>query len=416
MKKLTNIILMGGICLSLLACSQANKQNINDMELSIREIVDKYYKGENIYIGASSRSSYWNKPDSIAERYFKEFSYNTPENSFKQSTVNKRDGLGDDKWRGEEYTYFIDKARETGQVIRAHGPISPQCNRWTREDNRTAQELEGVLLRYMTTLSKELEKNHDVVKWMDVVNEVFTGSKQYGIGYDASLNENTYLYEPDDWFGPRKGNDGWENPWPIMGFEKVTFNGETFEMPCYIRMAFEIANQYAPSIKKIWNSHGREVNMDLFANLKRSLLYIRSLGLKVDGLAWQAHVKLGWEKNPQNIANLQKMITWCHENNLEFHISELDVIVYENHANNTRNQEIGWQKLKETRKEQAETIGAMLEVFLQNRGKGAVGLNFWTMHDHVHGNTAFASLFDDMGNPNESYYKVKELLLKYVPQ
>ncbi len=392
-------------CIIVLLLSTAILQAQETTNMSIREIIDAHYGNDTFVFGASARMGYFNKTDSpIVKRWLKEFSYNTPENDFKQSGTYQ---TPDSDWNPDGFLSQIEGARKYNQVIRAHGPISPQCSGWAREDNRTPEELETMLKLYMTALAKELEANKDVVLWMDVVNETFTQSVQKeGIGYDAKQNNVTY--KEDDWFGPRKGIHGWENPWPIMGFETYRYGSETFEVPRYIRMAFEIANEHAPSIKKIYNEHGGVINTNAWEKIKKNVLYLRSQGIQIDGIGWQSHVSLGWEKDPQNVQNLQDVITWCYENNLEFHITELDVAVSRHSEKKAR-----YDILEATRAEQAETIGAVVELMLKNIGKGARGLNMWVMTDRYHGGPTFASLFDRKGNPNPAYYKVKELLLKY---
>ena len=374
-------------------------------DLSIREIMERHYGHDVFVFGASARVGYFNKTNSsIVKRWLEEFSYNTPENDFKQSETYP---TPTSEWNPKGFLSQIEGARKYNQVIRAHGPISPQCSGWARTDSRTAEELENMLRLYMTKLSKELEANKDVVLWMDVVNETFTQSKQKnGIGYDAKQKNITY--KAHDWFGPREGDNSWENPWPIMGFETYRYGAEEFQVPRYIRMAFEIANEHAPSIKKIYNEHGNVINTKAWDKIKKTVLYLRSQGIQIDGIGWQSHVNLGWEKDPENVQNLQDVITWCYENNLEFHITELDVAVSGHNEKSAR-----YDVLESTRAEQAETIGAVVELMLKNIGKGARGLNMWVMTDRYHGGPTFASLFDNKGNPNPAYYKVKELLLEY---
>ncbi len=376
------------------------------MDLSIRELINKYYPNGKFYFGASSMKQYFNNPDEKAIRYFDEFSFNTPENAFKQIVVYPQHNA---KWNASEYNYFIEKARENKQIIRCHGPISPQCSRWAMADNRTPEELDVLMNYYLTKLSTELEANKDVVKWMDVVNEVFSGSLQKGTGYDGKETENVINYQADDWFGPKKGDKEWQNPWTILGFEQVRFEGQTLEIPKYVLKAFQIANQHAPGIKLIWNDHGKTTNPKIFDKLKLLVMYLRSIGLRVDGIGWQAHVFMGWEKNPENIKNLENVIDWCYQNKFEFHITELDVTV-----KLPKNSDISaTDYLSNTRQEQAETFGALTDVILKKVGKGANSINVWTMYDHTNEDMIFAGLFDKNGIPNPSYYRVKEMLIKH---
>lgn len=376
-------------------------------DMSIREIISEYYPNDAFLFGASAQIGYFDESrinTPMVQRYLKEFSYNTPENDFKQGMIKPTPTSA---WKSSGYMSHVEAARKYGQVIRCHGPISPQVSEWVRDDNRTPEELEGVLNDFMTTLSKEVEKNKDVVKRMDVVNETFTQSRQdKGLGYDGKQTD--VVYEIDDWFGPREGDNGWENPWPILGFEEMSYGGETFEVPRYIRMAFEIANEHAPSIKKIYNEHGSEIHPESWAKIKRTVMALKEKGIKIDGIGWQAHVNLGWEDDPKNIENLQNVINWCNEEGMEFHITELDVKVTDYGQT-----EIDQVALASTREGQAETIAAVVEVMLQNIDNGAKGVNMWVMNDRFGGGATFASLFATDGTPNPAYFKVKDLLLEY---
>ncbi len=401
MKRLFSTIL----CLALGVSLSSAKTSKDDMKLPIRDIMAKYYDADQFVLGASGRMNYISAPDKIYERWLEEFSYNTPENSFKLEQAYRQPG---EAWKNQGYMRFIEIARENGQIIRSHGPISPQCSAWSKEDNRTAEELDELMTYYMTRLSMDLQDNHDVVKWMDVVNETFAGSNLMGIGYDAALSEDTFLYNADDWFGPRKGTNQWENPWPLMGFDAPVIDGEVFVIPKYIEKAFRIADKYAPDVKLIYNDHGKSINPKIYIKLKKTVEYLRSIGCRVDGIGWQGHVNLGWEKDPQRVQDLRDVIAWCHENDLEFHVTELDVTV----GSGLKGKERA-KKLAKTRDEQAQTLCAVLEVMLQNIGKGARGLNYWTMSDHQGGALTFGVLFDEQGKPTPAYYKTKELLIKY---
>jgi endo-1,4-beta-xylanase len=383
------------------SCSSVKPETTVVPDLSIRQIMDEYYRNGRFYVGASSKKQYFTTPDSNSARFFNEFSYNTPENSFKQAVVYQTPTTS---WGAAEYRYFIQKARENKQVIRAHGPISPQASMWALDDARTAKELESVMTYFMIEMSKDLEANKDVVKWMDVVNETLNTGATKALNYDGTGGEDVTSFETGSWMGPKKGNTAWQNPWTIMGFDTVSVNGEPFVLPKYITKSFEIAHQYAPSVKKIWNTHGKTVELIGFEKQKKAIAYLRSKGIAVDGIGWQGHVKLGWEKDPKSVKDLETMIDWCFQNNLEFQVTELDVQVATGNDPNA---------LQSTRAAQAETINAVVEVLLKKIGKGAMGVNFWTKYDRFADGGTIGSLFDNTGKPNLSYFKLKELLLKY---
>ncbi len=372
--------------------------------MTLHEILDTYYADDYFFVGQTVNFGFFNEENminSINRRYVQEFSYCTPANDFKQRFVLDNP---DATWNFAGCMHHIEAARKYGMIIRSHGPISPQCSPWAREDFRTPEELEDLLVKYMTNLSKELEIHKDVVKWMDVVNETCTqGVQTGGIGYDGTQTNVTY--QADDWFGPRKGNNQWENPWPMIGFETLTYNGESFQAPKYIRMAFETANKYAPSVKKIYNEHG----MCAWDKIQKTILALRADGVQIDGIGWQAHVGVGWENEPGNVQQLQDLITWCYENDLEFHITELDVAITAWGEEST----INLAKLEATRNEQAATISTIVNLMLKNMGKGACGINFWSLSDCFTDGKTIAALFNQAGEPNEVFYRIKRTLLDF---
>ncbi|MCP3928273.1 MAG: endo-1,4-beta-xylanase [Bacteroidetes bacterium] len=98
----------------------------------------------------------------------------------------------------------------------------------------------------------------------------------------------------------------------------------------------------------------------------RSLVsYLRQQGLRVDGLGWQAHVDVGWEKKKGNIERFGKLIDWTHSNNLSFHVTEANV----------------WLKGKKDYEAQAKTFEAILKILLEKRENGVVTWNVWNISD-----------------------------------
>ena len=100
----------------------------------MRVIAANYYSDGNVYIGGTSG---WKKPSRTSGLLDREFSYITAENDFKHQVVHPRPG----EWNWEAADAWIKSAAEQGQLIRIHGPISPQCSTWAKRDNRTAEEL-----------------------------------------------------------------------------------------------------------------------------------------------------------------------------------------------------------------------------------------------------------------------------------
>jgi endo-1,4-beta-xylanase len=335
----------------------------------LREIAARIAPVGNVYIGGTTAL---HKPSYTSGLLDREFSYITPENDFKQSTIHPRPGV----WNWEGADAWLEHAVEQRQVVRLHGPISPQVSKWTLADNRRPEELEQNLVEFMTALCQRYN-GHPQVKWMDVVNE-------------------TVVPRTGEWFGPKEGVDDWENPWPILGFD------ETYKLrpPLYIKKAFQIANQYAPDIEQIINQHGG-MEAEAWKKVCGTVLYLRQQGLRVDGIGWQAHVDVGWEKQRGNLERLGKLIDWAHANHLSFHITENNV----------------WLREKPDYAAQAETFAAILRVLLSRRQTGVVTWNVWNLSDddawherkHLNG-----SIFDRDYAPKPAYYAIQRELLRAV--
>jgi GH35 family endo-1,4-beta-xylanase len=213
------------------------------------------------------------------------------------------------------------------------------------------------------------------VKWMDVVNEIIEPRKNV-------------------WFGPKRGTDKWENPWTLLGFD----TSDPLQPPRYIKLAFEIANQHAPEIEQIINQHG-SVRPEVWDRIFDLVDYLRGHGLRVDGIGWQAHVNLGWEKEGTNLKDFEALITRAHAKDLSFHVTENNV----------------WLRKKKDYAAQAETFATILRTLISKRHSGVVTWNVWNLSDddswarnkHLDG-----CIFDYDYAPKPSYYALRQVLLE----
>jgi len=306
--------------------------------------------------------------------YLKDFKYLTPANEAKQTRIHPQPNV----WNWKEIDEFIQFANKNNLVVRLHGPISPQASKWAKEDNRTPEELETNLNEFATAFAKHFN-NQSCVKWMDVVNETILA--------DGS------------WFGPKPGTDQWENPWLKMGLDE---NG----YPLYILKAFEIASKNATNIQLVYNQNvGMESQM--WDKVKKTVLYIRSKGYRVDGIGWQAHLLLGAKREDfvdnteATMAQLGNLIDWAHQNNLAFHVTELDYLV------KTK------KDLESERQIQKRVYQKLIEVLLDKSKNGVVTLNLWNIGERYKKGTGyFQSIYDAKYNPTPAYSVIKEALNK----
>lgn len=392
-------IFLATACASIVACSSGvideplegtgsvtppSEQNPGDagdlMELPYREIVDRYYKGR-FYFGIANHAKLIGQMSTeIADR---EFSYITPANDFKQSYIHPTLN----SWRWEKPDEYLAYSKTQGQVLRVHGPISPQCSKWAREDDRTPEELTKMLEEYLTALCLHYNGEKNIL-WMDVVNETIAKENTK----DAVFGD----VPRGGWFGPREGTEKWENPWPIIGYDEAS----EIRTPLYIDKAFEICNRCAPDIKQIINQHGN-FEETVWERMKELVKYLRDKGRRVDGLGWQAHIDTGWEKEPGNLERLDNFITWCHQNGLEFHITEMNV----------------WIKDQDFTREndQAETFAAVIETVLRHSSEGVTGVSFWNVRDEDTANPDWmGTIWRNDGTPRPAYARIKKVLIDNV--
>ncbi len=332
----------------------------------LRRLVAQNFKPGTVYIGATIDNQSIGTPKSklLAEQ----FSYTTPANAAKQHAVHPMPG----KWNWQKIDKVVGFAQKNNLVVRLHGPISPQCSPWAKDDSRTPAELLQNMTEYMTAECKHFRGNK-TVKWMDVVNE--------------TVDKN------GKWFGPKPGTRQWENPWLKIGLNKEG-------IPIYIVKAFEIATKYAdPDIKLVYNQH-LTMNPVVWEKVKTTVLYLKKKGLRVDAIGWQAHLKendnVGLD--PKALAYLGKLIDWTHAHGMEFHVTELD-----DKVSGTFNDE-------EAQK-QAMAYANILKVLLSKRQSGTVACNTWGLQDGSGKyNNGHRYMFDHELRAKPAYYAFQKVL------
>lgn len=330
----------------------------------LRDIMDDKYSDNSIIIGGTTGAwAFGTKTGLIMDR---EFNYVTPENDFKQWAIHPDPNT----WNWSQTDAWVRHIEANDQILRMHCPIGPQCSSWAQTDTRTAEELESVMRDFMQAVCERYNEK-DRIFSMDVVNETVQGGT---------------------WKRDEAGTGGWEMPWYKIGRDT-----DAKRTPLYIRYAFEIANQYAPNLKLIFNHHEDPNSVSSWNMIKTTIGYLRNLSLRVDGIGWQAHVDNGWA-TPASLNRLRDLIDWAHENELEFHITEASVWINGAHT----------QSAFQT---QATTYSKIVEVLLEKRFMGKVGWNTWHIDDgHGWNNDRVPSLFDNNYEAKPAYYAIQEAL------
>ncbi len=358
----------------------------------IKELVSLQPYAENLFIGSANHQKNLAAYDSddlsqLSIDLLKyEYSYATPANDFKQSYIHPTL----DEWNWEKSDDWINYASQNNTTLRLHAPISPQCSSWVAEDDRTAEELEQMLEEYMTALCQRYN-GVSGVKWLDVVNETIA---------TKSISDDIFDdVEAGGWFGPREGTDKWQNPWVTIGSDS-----DEMQTPLYIGMAFDIANQYAPDMKQIVNQHGAFEEVVWSGTMKYLINYLEDTGRRVDGVGWQAHIDSGWELIDDNLERLAEFVDWCHSRGLEFHITEMNVYIYE-------------EPTDELYEAQAETFAAVVRTLLDRQSTGVVGINFWHVLDSDASGGNYGCIWSDDGVAKPALESIKsELVEKIINQ
>ena len=334
---------------------------------NVKNILEEYnYSKDSFFVGGTLNKFQLNTE--VENIFLEEFNYLTPANSFKQTVIHPKP----DVWRWERYDNFINFANENNLMLRVHGPISPQASKWVKDDSRTKEELYLILEEFSTELCKKVNVEKSV-RWMDVVNET--------------------VLRNGSWFAEKPGVDKWENPWTQIGINEDGF-------PKYIVKAFEIANKHATNIKLVYNHNGGMEKV-MWEKIMETITYLKSKGLRVDAIGWQAHLRTNSLSN-EDLQYLDFLIDWAHKNNLEFHITELNLWVKEETPN-----------LDSIQTVQAELYKKIMDKMISKKNNGVVALNFWGIKDRKGPsklNKNILSIYDQSLEPNPALNAVKKSL------
>ena len=319
----------------------------------------------NFYFGATiSASQLGTDTEKIL---INNFNMTVPENAAKQARIRPDPNT----WNWRQIDAIIDMAKKNNLLVRLHGPISPQASQWAKNDKRKPEELDKIMTEFLTAQCKRFN-GHPNIQWMDVVNETVTRS--------------------GDWFGPKIGVSEWENPWTIIGSD-VDMN----RTPLYISKSFEIASKHAPDISLVYNQHGGMEEL-MWEKVKETIIYLRDKGHRVDGIGWQAHLSNNTKYGESEIRYLSDLIDWSHQNNLDFHVTEIDYKIY-------------GQITDKKQDLQAKTYSDILKVLMSKRDNGLVTFNTWGVVDRVGPHTDKSRfIFDLAGNPKPAYFALKKVL------
>lgn len=170
--------------------------------------------------------------------------------------------------------------------------------------------------------------------------------------------------------------------WVVVN-EAMTYNGQyrncywnkalTGE---YIAKAFKRAQYIDPTADLIYNDYDIEKYEQKFNAMKDMIVYVRSLGGKVDGVGWQLHVKVDDVLSPSfPLANRMQQLS---NMNLKNYVTELDIAI-------NANTPAEWEKQRRAYKK-------IVEIFLNN-----------PTHSESFQTWGITDKYSWIANPNDGY-------------
>lgn len=330
-----------------------------------KKLISEGYNTDTFKFGATLNFFQFNT--NVETLFLKEFDYLVAENSFKQTIVHPEPNV----WNWERADAFLDFANKNNLQLRVHGPIGPQSSNWAKTDSRTKDELIKNYEEFLTELCKKVNSEENV-KWMDVVNET--------------------IDKEGKWTIEKTGTD-YQNPWTQIG------NNED-GIPLYIIRSFEIAKEYAPNVSLVFNQH-QGMQPVMWDKVKETILYLKNKGLKIDGLGWQSHLRdnVIMSLNKENIDYLMSLIDWAHQNDLDFHVTEIDYKM------------TGDPPTSSEYERQANGYSNILKALIAKRDSGVVTFNTWGVYDKNEvSEHQYKYIYDSNLNPKKAVDLLKSTL------
>ena len=330
-----------------------------------KKLISEDYNTDTFKFGATLNFFQFNT--NVETLFLKEFDYLVAENSFKQTIVHPEPNV----WNWERADAFLDFANKNNLQLRVHGPIGPQSSNWAKTDSRTKDELIKNYEEFLTELCKKVNSEENV-KWMDVVNET--------------------IDKEGKWTIEKMGTD-YQNPWTQIG------NNED-GIPLYIIRSFEIAKEYAPNVSLVFNQH-QGMQPVMWDKVKETILYLKNKGLKIDGLGWQSHLRdnVIMSLNKENIDYLMSLIDWAHQNDLDFHVTEIDYKM------------TGDPPTSSEYERQANGYSNILKALIAKRDSGVVTFNTWGVYDKNEvSEHQYKYIYDSNLNPKKAVDLLKSTL------
>ncbi len=393
------VIILAGI-VSFTACDKEySYTETPEKDMPLRQIVGTNYGAQHFYVGmVPEDAKFFNvKQDQYRLLFTRQFMVAALDTPFFQNNLLKEPRA---QYSDVLYRPYFTSARQYNMKIYAKAAISDNTSDWLKDESNqmnTPENIRAELTNLITHLSADLATNNDVVGWMEIVKNPF-----------AAENSADYFSR---------------NPWYQMGLSNISYQdgNETVYIPEYIVLALQVANQNAPDVKKVI-CQGGELNMTISGRMQKMLTALKSAGIQVDGIAWDATFKDDDNGNgfkwtlPANRTDNEKMlgelIDWCSRNRFQFHITSIELEMRNfDTAFGLTNEEA----IEVTRDDQEEVLRSIMSVVIPRIGLGISTIHFNGMNDVIPatGDSGIKPrLYDDDNNPTALYEEMRRLLSK----
>lgn len=289
----------------------------------------------------------------------REFNILTPENEMKFGSLVKRPNVYDFDAAQE----IVDFAKANDMLVRGHTLIWHHQNPdWLKPENYTRNQALDLMQKHIFTTAGHFRG--DIYAW-DVVNE--------------ALDSNGMLRE--------------------------TFWLQTIG-PEYLEYAFRWAREADPKAKLFYNEYAADGLSPKSDGMFQMLKTMKERGIPVDGVGLQMHFALydtPLFAQPPSQDELRKNLQRLAELELDIHITELDVQIYQIPGNED-------EKLNT----QAKIYAEIMKVFLENnRSKAVITWGFtdrYTWIPHFTGHPDAPLPFDEYYQPKPAYQALYQAL------
>ncbi|MBN1798864.1 MAG: endo-1,4-beta-xylanase [Spirochaetales bacterium] len=364
------ILILAFMLINLYGCRQLEIKKTGTADVSLYKKYESYFS-----VGAAVAPKHLSSVADILEFHFNRLA---AENDMKFGPIHPAAG----RYSFSNADAIANFARNNSMTMTGHTFV------WHRQqpswlfsglspgNTRDIETLKNQLKNHIETL---VNRYDDVVDNWDVVNEAIsdTGGKTYRDGSEGS-----------EWY-------------------------RIFQSEEYIYWAFKYSQDALAAKGSNAKLYYNDYNVTVPSKLNKILSmvqWLRSRGLRIDGIGLQGHWKLDWP----TLSDIRSAINKISTAGLEVKISELDISIYTNDDWSTHAWEAEKAFTEQLETQQAVRYRELFMLFKANSGR-ITSVTFWGVSDdatwldyHPKRRNDYPLLFDDRHKPKLAYYAITD--------